>query len=176
MRDKIMRLVSEICDMKSTNCKSLNKAVIARKLLDMANVPKNANIQEIPLDWNNQVVILFLVPGDDNYYSLFTGIGNDGNFYFELTITGILNGDMFEFFGEEKPLNIDYFRGSEMKKYNIWKTNGKSDELCCQIEAQNQKSALRKYRKSLLSSGQYWIENNCLRSSYGGEWKAIETV
>lgn len=110
MRDKVMRLVSEICDMKSTNCRSLNKAVIARKLLNMANVPKNANIQEIPLDWNNQVVILFLVPGDDNYYSLFTGIGNDGNFYFELTITGILNGDMFEFFDEEKPLNIDYFR------------------------------------------------------------------
>ena len=65
---------------------------------------------------------------------------------------------------------------SDMKKYNIWKTNGKSDELCCQIEAQNQKSALRKYRKSLLSSGQYWIDNNCLHSSYGGEWKAIETV
>ena len=43
-------------------------------------------------------------------------------------------------------------------------------------EAQNQKSALQKYRKGLLSSGQYWIENNCLRSSYGGEWKAVETV
>ena len=63
-----------------------------------------------------------------------------------------------------------------MKKYNIWKTNGKSDEFCCQIEAQNQKSALQKYRKGLLSSGQYWIDNNCLRSSYGGEWEAIETV
>ena len=63
-----------------------------------------------------------------------------------------------------------------MKKYNIWKTNGKSDELCCQIEAQNQKSALQKYRKGLLSSGQYWIENNCLLSSFGGEWKAVHTI
>lgn len=115
MRDKVMRLVSEICNMESINCRSLNKAVVARKLLDMANVPKNANIQEIPLDWNNQVVVLFLVPGDNNYYSLFTGIGNDGNFYFELTITGILNGDTFEFFDEEKPLNIDYFRENRMK-------------------------------------------------------------
>lgn len=63
-----------------------------------------------------------------------------------------------------------------MKKYNIWKTNGKSDEFCCQIEAKTQVSALRKYRNSLLSSGQYWIENDCLRSSYGGEWKAVETI
>ena len=65
-----------------------------------------------------------------------------------------------------------------MKKYNIWKTNGKSDELCCQIEAQNQKSALRKYRKGLLSSGQYWIDNNCLRSSYvenGKQLKQFDT-
>ena len=73
-------------------------------------------------------------------------------------------------------ISKSFQRGFEMKKFNIWKTNGKSDELCCQIEAQNQKSALQKYRKGLLSSGQYWIENNCLRSSYGGEWKAIETV
>ena len=63
-----------------------------------------------------------------------------------------------------------------MKKYNIWKTNGKSDELCCQVEAKNQKSALQKYRKGLLSSGQYWIENNCLLSSFGGRWEAVETV
>ena len=115
MRNKVMKLVREICSMKSTNCRSLNKAAVARKLLDLANVPKNANIQEIPLDWNNQVVILFLIPGDNNYYSLFAGIGNDGKFYFELTITGILKGDTFEFFDEEKTLNIDYFKEKSMK-------------------------------------------------------------
>lgn len=63
-----------------------------------------------------------------------------------------------------------------MKKFNIWKTNGRSDEFCCQIDARDNVSALRKYRKSLLSSGEYWIENGCLRSSYGGEWKAVETI
>lgn len=63
----------------------------------------------------------------------------------------------------------------KMKKYDIWKTNGKTDEFCCQIEAKNQKIALQKYRKGLLSSGQYWIENNCLYSSYGGTWIAVET-
>ena len=119
MRDKVMRLVGEICNMESTNCRSLNKAALARKLLNMANVPKNANIQEIPLDWNNQVIVLFLVPGDNNYYSLFTGIGNDGNFYFELTITGILNRDTFEFFDEEKPLNIDYFKKKMKHTYKV---------------------------------------------------------
>ena len=63
-----------------------------------------------------------------------------------------------------------------MKKFNIWKINGKEDLFCCQIEAKNQKSALKKYRKTLLSSGQCWMENNILLSSYGGQWEAIETV
>lgn len=62
-----------------------------------------------------------------------------------------------------------------MKKFNIWKTNGR-DTLCCQIEAKDQKSALKKYRKSLMLSGQYWIENNRLHSSFGGEWRAVETL
>lgn len=115
MRNKVMKLVSEICSMESTNCRSLNKAAVARKLLDLADVPMSAKIQEIPLDWNNQVVVLFLIPGDNNYYSLFAGIGNDGNFYFELTITGILKGDTFEFFDEEKTLSIDYFKEKHMK-------------------------------------------------------------
>lgn len=63
-----------------------------------------------------------------------------------------------------------------MKKFNIYKTNGKSGKFCCQLEARDNISALRKYRKGLLSSGQYWIDNGCLRSSFGGEWKAVETA
>lgn len=115
MRDKVMKLVREICSMESTNCRSLNKSTVAKKLLDLVNVPKNANIQEIPLDWNNQVVVLFLIHGDSNYYSLFAGIGDDGKFYFELTIAGILSDGIFEFFDEEKPLSIDYFKEKCMK-------------------------------------------------------------
>lgn len=64
----------------------------------------------------------------------------------------------------------------KVKKFNIWKTNGRSDEFCCQIDARDNVSALRKYRKGLISAGEYWIENGCLRSSYGGEWKAVETI
>lgn len=108
-RDEIMHLVREICHMKSTGCRSLNKAEVARQLMDIAHIPKDAEIQEIPLDWGNQVVILFLLPNDRNYYSLFAGIGNDKKFYFELTVTGILQGNKFEFFDEEKELEINYF-------------------------------------------------------------------
>ena len=72
---------------------------------------------------------------------------------------------------------IDDFEKEDnfMKKFNIFKTNGDFDELCCQIEAKNVKSALHKYRNGIFSSGQYWIKDNCLYSSYGVVWKAIET-
>lgn len=108
--EKIMNLVKKICGTESTDCRSLNKSDLGRQLLDIANVPKNADIQEIPLDWDNQVVVLFLLPNDTNYYSLFAGIGLDGKFYFELTITGKLNGKVFDFFDEEEQLDIDYFK------------------------------------------------------------------
>ena len=110
MQTKIMQIVSEICNTPSANCRSLNKSALARQLLDLANVPQNADIQEIPLDWDDQVAILFLIPNDSNYYSLYAGIGKSGNFHFELSIAGTLNGNEFDFFHEEKPLDIDYFK------------------------------------------------------------------
>ena len=109
MQDKVMPIVREICNTESTNCRSLNKTELARKLLDIANIPQEADIQEIPLDWDNQVNILFLIPNDENYYSLFAGMGTDNNFHFELGITGILNGDEFDFFDEDKEIDINYF-------------------------------------------------------------------
>lgn len=68
--------------------------------------------------------------------------------------------------------------GNNMKIFNIWKTNGRSCILCRQIEAKTQNSALRKYQKIIcrMSTGEFWIDNNCLRSSYGGEWKAVEVM
>lgn len=130
MKNKIMEIVTKICDTQSTNCRSLNKAELAKELLAIANVPENAEIQEIPVDWNNQVVVLFLLPNDNNYYSLFAGIGNSGNFYFKLTITGVIaeNGEEFDFFETEKDLDIDYFLSKnqnissiEDKQYQIAK-------------------------------------------------------
>ena len=114
----VMFAVDRICTTKSTDCRSLNKAKIARELLNLAHVPFNANITEIPLDWNNQVVILFLLPDDDkNYYSLFAGIGEDNKFHFDLTIAGTFGEDgYFNFFDDEIPLENDYFYNKSLKK------------------------------------------------------------
>lgn len=109
MQDKVMQIVKEICNTESTNCRSLNKKQLARQLMDIANIPQEADIQEIPLDWNNQVDILFLMPNDKNYYSLFAGMGIDNNFHFSLGIIGVLNGDEFDFFSEDKEIDINYF-------------------------------------------------------------------
>lgn len=110
MQTKIMSLVNQICNMQSTDCRSLNKGKIAREIMNFANIPENAKIQEIPLDWNNQVVIMFLIPNSTNYYSLFAGIGLDNQFHFDLSISGILKNHEFYFFEEEKQIDIDYFK------------------------------------------------------------------
>ena len=67
---------------------------------------------------------------------------------------------------------------NSMKKYSIWKTNGKNDMFCCQIEAKGEISALKKYAKNILSSGERWIdkEQKTLHTSYGEEYKAVETI
>lgn len=109
MKDKVMQIVKEICNTESTNCRSLNKTKLARQLMDIANVPQNAEIQEIPLDWDSQVLICFLLPNDTNYYSLFAGVETNNNFCFQLGITGILKGDEFDFFDEDKIIDINYF-------------------------------------------------------------------
>ena len=101
VKSKVMKIVDEICNTKSTDCRSLNKKELARKLMDIANIPDNAEIQEIPLDWCRQVEICYLIPGDDKYYSLFAGIGNEGFFHFEIYSIGLLKGNEFEFFDEE---------------------------------------------------------------------------
>ena len=108
-KNEILALVEKICTNNSA-CRGLNNKEMARELMNIANIPENAEIEEIPLNWNNQVVILFLLPDDKNYYSLFAGIGNDNEFHFELSITGTLqeNG-YFDFFAKEEMLPINYF-------------------------------------------------------------------
>ena len=59
-----------------------------------------------------------------------------------------------------------------MKKFNIFSLNN----FCCQIEARDKKSALRKYKKKLISVGIYWLEEDKLYSSFGGCWEAQETI
>lgn len=107
-------IVREICAKNSTDCRSLNKSDLARKLMDMANVPDDAEITEIPLDIENQVAILFVVPNDDKYYCLYTGHWNNNTESMQLVITGTVcrSEDRldFDFFDEEKEIGLDYFK------------------------------------------------------------------
>lgn len=41
-----MEIVHEICTTASTDCRSLNKSDLSRKLMDLVNIPQNAEIQE----------------------------------------------------------------------------------------------------------------------------------
>ena len=115
MRDNIMELVDEICAMPCTNCRGLNKAGIARKWLDFAEIPNNAEIHEIPVDWDRQTLILFTVPNNCNYYSLFAGLGcKSKEFAFSLAIEGTWrkegNTIYFDFYDEIEEIPINLFK------------------------------------------------------------------
>lgn len=99
MKEKVMPLVKEICKGERTICRGLDKPDLARELMNLANIPQNAQISEISRLWDDQVIILFQIPGDDNYYRLFTGIGISGNFHFKLDMMGkVLPEVLFGYF------------------------------------------------------------------------------
>lgn len=112
--EKFMPIVKEICSITPTDCRSLNKAHLAREIMNLVNIPQNAEIYEIPLDWDDEVVILFMLPNDKNYYSLGAGHWLDGTERLILSITGRWKGRKFKFFEEEGkediPLPLDYFQ------------------------------------------------------------------
>lgn len=117
--EEFMPIVKEICSITPIDCRSLNKAHLARQLMDLLNIPQNAEIYEIPLDWNDEVVILFMLPNDKNYYSLGAGHWLDGTERLILSITGRWKGRKFKFFEEEGkediPLPLDYFQRKNKK-------------------------------------------------------------
>lgn len=117
--EEFMPIVKEICSITPTDCRSLNKAHLARQLMDLLNIPQNAEIYEIPLDWDDEVVILFMLPNDKNYYSLGAGHWLDGTERLILSITGRWKGREFKFFQEEGkediPLPLDYFQKKKQK-------------------------------------------------------------
>ena len=120
-QNKVLEIVKQICNTESLDCRSLNKSNLALELLKIANVPTSATIQEIPLDKENQVVILFTMKNDNNYYSLFAGIGNNGDFCFQLGIDGTVKNNEITFYDDSKILPIDYFK-TEIKVINTTTT------------------------------------------------------
>jgi len=125
-RDKIMQIVSKMCTNECNSCRGLDSSDLAIKLLKMANVPTAADIQEIPLQENLQVEILFLMPNDNNYYGLFAGIGNDKKFHFELKIVGELKGDEFDFYDDDITLDINHFVEKSSSASNNKKNTNKN--------------------------------------------------
>lgn len=114
MQNKVMAIVKRICNSESISCRGLDQSGLAKELMNLANVPQNADIQEIPVNWDNMVVINFLIPDNENYFCLFAGIGMDGNYHFELSIIGTLLEDGWFHFRQEDGLSdliipIDYF-------------------------------------------------------------------
>lgn len=90
-KDEAMLLVKSICATESLNCRSSNKNGLAIELLKLAKIPmENLEIWEIPVDWDTQVVICFYYKESDTLYDLFAGIGNDGEFYYQVGISGKL--------------------------------------------------------------------------------------
>lgn len=110
-------LVFAICATTPTDCRSLNKADLGRKLLDLLNVPPTAQIIEIPLDGDDQVEICFVVLGKINVFSLYAGKWLDGSESCYLAITGRqreYNGKIwYDLFQIEEILPDDYFKRGE---------------------------------------------------------------
>ena len=79
----VMEIVNKICSNK-TDCRGLsNNVELAEQLLAIAGISKDAVITEIPVNWDNQTVILFNY--NKQYKELFAGIGLDKNFYFKIS-------------------------------------------------------------------------------------------
>lgn len=118
--EEFMPIVKEICSITPTDCRSLNKSKLARELMNLVNIPQNAETYEIPLDWDDEVVILFMLPNDKNYYSLGAGHWLDGTERLILSITGRWKRREFKFFQEEGkediPLPLDYFQRKKTKR------------------------------------------------------------
>lgn len=99
---QVLEIVGRMCNTQSTDCRSLNKRKDARLLMDIFKIPETAKIREIPLDWDNQILITFEMPNDNNRYCLFAGIGSDKKYYCEISREGkrdeliILQDDYFQ--------------------------------------------------------------------------------
>lgn len=84
MNEKVMKIVESICN-TTTNCRGiLNNEQYINSLLELKGIDANeVDIYEMPVNWNNQVVILYKVKLTNEHRELFAGIGTDGKFYFE---------------------------------------------------------------------------------------------
>lgn len=67
-----------------------------------------------------------------------------------------------------------------MNTYAIYKISGLSDTFCCKVQAENERSALVKYKNGMTSTSQKWIErvlgSVSLYTSCGEQFVAVKTI
>lgn len=121
-----MSVVREMCARKSTDCRSLNMKDLARKLMDMVNIPQNAEIFEIPLNWQNQVGIIFMVPNYPVAFVLYAGHWKNGTESMQLDVLGTIHEYddciSIDYWKEEMSLSLDFFK-------NITNSNFKMERM-----------------------------------------------
>ena len=109
---EIMEIVDKMCDKDSKDYKYLNNTDSARKLMNIVNVPQNAEIIKILFDLGKQVRIYFNIPNDSHCYGLYAGHLEDGTENIELCIVGKKrNGKVY--FNKRKNLCLDYFKNKK---------------------------------------------------------------
>lgn len=173
MKNKVMAIVEKICNTESISCRGLDKSNFARELMNLANIPQNADIQEIPVNWDNMAAINFLIPDDDRYFCLFAGIGIDGNYHFELSIIGTLLENGYFHFRQEDGLSdliipIDYFTRKtiimeEIKNF-IEITAKKAASECPEMTMEQYKT---EYTSQILDNDFYNVVN-------WANWKGVQ--
>lgn len=129
-RKELMEIIHKMCNFQSSSCRGLDMVGWAEVLLHKCGIPHCAEIGEIPVADREQVIILFSLPRNKYYYSLFVGIGRlDKKFHIEFQIEGILpNTNRFRFL--EPAIHIPCFNeGFELKtvvKAAVWESYSNS--------------------------------------------------
>lgn len=104
-KTEIAKLVIRICGTKGNNCRGLDKVEDALKLLALDGInAEDARIYEIPIDWDNQVLIMFEYKGKD-YEALF-GIEAETNRVYG----GEYSENIFDKYGEifeQIPIDVE---------------------------------------------------------------------
>ena len=95
-----MSVVREMCTRIPTKCRSLNMVDLARRLMDMINVPQNG--------------LTFIIPGYPVAFGLYAGYWKNGTESMQLEITGVICKDdhstYIDYWKKEMKLPLDYFK------------------------------------------------------------------
>lgn len=170
VQPKVEKIISEVfkCTEKGWyGCRNLGLSEKVSELLDIAGVHK-ADISEIPVVESNQVVVLYELPNDDNYYELFAGIGNDNKYHFEINIIAKIEvrGNTHHYVDLWKPIKVVDLSDLEMEELPM------VSMVASKREYLDENVVLEEFK---LSNGEY-ILHNMLSKSENEFWVFDESV